>query len=120
MTFFIIEQLPIIEIAKLTSEETWLGATPEDWLTDRGLELCYTNAELTEFAADLDRDHPPFRWRPDRRVLLQAEIDAAVLHLYGLNRTQAEWLLDSFTDPSQIRRKRPRRISNQAGRAGNL
>ncbi|MFZ1991299.1 MAG: hypothetical protein WAW96_16190, partial [Alphaproteobacteria bacterium] len=41
-------------------------------------------------------DHPPFRWQPDRRVLLQAEIDAAVLHLYALNRSQAEWLLDSF------------------------
>src|SRR6516225_8837790 len=32
-----------------------------------------------------------------RRVLLQAEIDAAVLHLYALSRAQAEWLLDSFT-----------------------
>lgn len=28
---------------------------------------------------------------------LQAEIDAAVMHLYGLDRAQVEWLLDSFT-----------------------
>jgi len=97
MTFFIIEQLPVIGPESLTVEETWLGPTPEDWLADRVLELCYTNEELVPFAADLGRDHPPFRWHPDRRVLLQAEIDAAVLHLYGLNRTQAEWLLDSFT-----------------------
>jgi hypothetical protein len=43
------------------------------------------------------RDHPPFRWQPGRRILLQAEIDAAMLHLYGLSQMQAEWLLDSFT-----------------------
>ena len=96
MTFFIMEQLPVIEPANLTGEEIWLGATPEAWLADRVLELCYTNEELAPFANDLGRDHSPFRWQPDRRVLLQAEIDAAVLHLYGLNRVQAEWLLDSF------------------------
>jgi len=28
---------------------------------------------------------------------LQAEVDAAVLHLYGLDREQSEWLIDSFT-----------------------
>ena len=75
----------------------WLAEAPEVWLSERALELYYTNLELAPFAVDLGRDHLPFRWRPDRRVLLQAEIDAAVLHFYGLNRIQAEWLLDLFT-----------------------
>jgi hypothetical protein len=97
MKYFVVEQLPVPTPSTLSIPLPWLGRSPEDWLADRVIELCYTNEELAAFAADLGRDHPPFRWKADRRILLQAEIDAAVLHLYGLNRTQAEWLLDSFT-----------------------
>ena len=97
MTFFVVEQIAVLGPDNLAQKLGWLDSSAQDWLTDRALELCYTNEELSSFAIDLGRDHPPFRWQPDRRVLLQAEIDAAVLHLYALNRSQAEWLLDSFT-----------------------
>ncbi len=96
MSYFVIEQIAAIPPDELTGSRGWLGSSPSNWLSDRVLELCYTNQELVSFAVDMERDHPPFRWQPDRRVLLQAEIDAAVLHLYELNRDQAEWLLDSF------------------------
>jgi len=97
MKYFVVEQIPALTSELLRMNCQFLACQPREWLADRALELCYTNHELKSFAADLGRDHPPFRWQPDRRVLLQAEIDAAVIHLYGLNRTQAEWLLDSFT-----------------------
>jgi hypothetical protein len=97
MKYFVVEQLPVPLPSTLSLPTAWLGCSPEDWFADRVLELCYTNEELVPFAADLGRDHPPFRWQPNRRVIIQAEIDAAVLHLYGLNRAQTEWLLDSFT-----------------------
>jgi hypothetical protein len=97
MTFFVVEQIAVIAPERLAQRLAWLGSSGRDWLTDRVLELCYTNEELATFSADLGRNHPPFRWQPERRVVLQAEIDAAVLHLYELNRSQAEWLLDSFT-----------------------
>ena len=97
MKYFVVEQIPVPLPSTLAASASWLGSSPENWLSDRVLELCYTSEELAPFAADLGRDHPPFRWQPDRRVLLQAEIDAAVMHLYGLDRKQAEWLLDSFT-----------------------
>jgi hypothetical protein len=97
MKYFVVEQLPVPLPSALSLPTAWLGCSPEDWFADRVLELCYTNEELVPFAADLGRDHPPFRWQPNRRVIIQAEIDAAVLHLYGLNRAQTEWLLDSFT-----------------------
>jgi hypothetical protein len=97
MTFFVVEQIAVITPDRMAQNLVWLDAPTHDWLSDRVLELCYTNEELSLFAADLGRGHPPFRWQSDRRVLLQAEIDAAVLHLYGLDRTQADWLLDSFT-----------------------
>ena len=97
MKYFVVEQIPVPSPEVLSVFLSWLGSSPEDWIADRVLELSYTNEELAPFAADLGRDHPPFRWQPKRRVFLQAEIDAAVLHLYGLSRTQADWLLDSFT-----------------------
>ncbi len=41
-------------------------------------------------------DGPPFRWNPDRRPQIRAELDAAYLHLYGLVRDEAEHVIDSF------------------------
>ncbi len=39
---------------------------------------------------------PPLHWLPERRDQLRAELDAAMLHLYGLSRDDAEHVLDSF------------------------
>lgn len=97
MSMFIVEQLPALAPEQIACSLAWLNCRIDDWLSDRLLELSYTNYDLHALASDLGRDHPPFRWNPERRMWLQAEIDAAVLHLYGLDRTQAEWLLDSFT-----------------------
>jgi len=68
MTYFIVEQLPIIAPANLSEEKMWLGIALRDWLADRVLELCYTNEELSSLAVELGCDHLPFRWQPDRRV----------------------------------------------------
>ena len=45
---------------------------------------------------DLGDDGPPFRWDPERRALLRADLDAGFLHVYGLDRDEAEHVLDSF------------------------
>src|SRR5690606_27193731 len=63
----------------------------------RVLELTYTTVDLFAFAEDLNHLGGPFPWNTARREVLQAEIDAAMLHLFGLERGQADWLLDSFT-----------------------
>jgi hypothetical protein len=97
MSFFVVEQIAVLTPDQLADHRAWLGGSATDWLSRRVLELCYTNVELEPFARDLGWAGPPFRWRPERRRRIQAEIDAAVLHLYGLTRPQAEWLLDSFT-----------------------
>ena len=97
MSFFVVEQLPVLKPEALMAEVRWLGGAVCDWLAARVVELSYTSVELESFARDVGIQCPPFRWEPERRVLLQAEIDAAVLHCYQLTRGQAEWLLDSFT-----------------------
>lgn len=39
---------------------------------------------------------PPFRWDPDRRVFIQAELDAAMFRLYSFTREEVEHVLDRF------------------------
>src|SRR6185503_2795332 len=43
---------------------------------------------------DLGFDGPPFRWNPERRALLRAELDAYYAYLYGLTRRELEYILD--------------------------
>ena len=45
---------------------------------------------------ELDDDGPPFQWDPERRALLEAELDAAFFHLYGVSREDADYILDTF------------------------
>ena len=97
MMFFVLEQAPVILPDTLRLESPWMGKPAAMWISDRVLELSYTSLELYRFAEDLGREHSPFRWISGRRIVLQAEVDAAILHLYKLKRAQSEWLIDSFT-----------------------
>jgi hypothetical protein len=60
----------------------------------RVLELTYTAEDMRPFAQDLGYDGPPFRWDPERRALLRAELDAYYAYLYGLTRRELEYILD--------------------------
>lgn len=97
MTFFVVEQVSVLQPYRLHEDVSWLGESSIRWIMPRALELYYTSAELDEFARDMGWKHGPFVWRSERRAAIQSEIDAAIMHLYGLNRSQAEWILDSFT-----------------------
>lgn len=97
MTFFVMEQAAVLSRKYLSEPVAWLGDAASDWLLPRALELFYTNDELYALCEDLGRTHPPFLWNEERRYIIQAEIDAAMFHLYRLNREQVDWALDSFT-----------------------
>ncbi len=96
MTFFVMEQIAVLDPDKLIEVPNWLGSSIREWLSLRVLELIFTSLELRGFARDLGWERKPFRWCSERRSLIQAEIDAAALHFYGLDRCQAEWLIDTF------------------------
>ncbi|MGB8295129.1 MAG: restriction endonuclease, partial [Polyangia bacterium] len=98
LTFFIVNQLPVIPPATFQAPIPWLiaEAPAVTWFASRVLELTYTAHDMTPFARDLGCDGPPFRWDETRRTQIRAELDAAFLHLYGLDRSDAEWILDSF------------------------
>jgi len=45
----------------------------------------------------LDRyDRPPLRCNEDRRFLLRCELDAASFHLYGVERDDVDYILETF------------------------
>jgi hypothetical protein len=52
----------------------------------------YTSHRIKPYAIDILGGDPgvPFRWIPERRAQLTAELDAAMLHLYDLDRDDAE------------------------------
>ena len=70
------------------------GDFETDFIVHRVLELTYTAEDVRSFAEDLGYSGPPFRWDPDRRALLRAELDAYYAYLYGLTRRELEYILD--------------------------
>ena len=51
---------------------------------------------MEPFARDLGYDGPPFAWNEEERRHLRARLDALYFHLYGLSRSDAAYVLDTF------------------------
>ncbi|WP_432174086.1 Eco57I restriction-modification methylase domain-containing protein [Streptomyces sp. Tue6028] len=92
MKLFIWKQLPVPAPSSLEPH------TP--FLTSRILELVYNAYDLEGLAHDLGDGGAPFRWDESRRAQLRAELDAYFLHLYGISRDDADYILETFkTEP---------------------
>jgi hypothetical protein len=103
LSSYIVEQLACPEPAAFDAIPAWADAPLAAFVRPRVLELTYTSHRMAPYAVDVLAGEPgatdpgpPFRWLPDRRAQLRAELDAAMLHLYGLERDDAEHVLDSF------------------------
>ncbi len=97
MKYFTTKQIACPTPSDLSALSPWDQSTRVDaWLLPYVVELSYTSWRLQPYAEDLGYRGAPFRWHPERRELLRADLDAGFLHLYGLNRSQAEHVIDSF------------------------
>jgi hypothetical protein len=96
VNLFIAKQLAVLPPAALEAVCPWSRGSVADWLAPRTLELTYTAWDLAGFAADLGWHGPPFHWNPERRALLRAEIDAAMFLLFGLDRDDVDYVMDTF------------------------
>ncbi len=95
---FIIKQLPVLPPAAFDEVSPWdLQITLLEWIVPRVMELAYTAHDLRKFAWDSGYEGEPFRWNDDRRFLLRCELDAAFLHLFGMDRDAACRAIDTFT-----------------------
>lgn len=97
LKYHVFQQLPILPPPVYVRECPWApNAVLREWLLLRILELAYTAWDLQPFARDIGYDGPPFRWDEERRLLLRCELDAAFFHLYGVNRQDTDYILDTF------------------------
>jgi len=99
LTYAVLKQIAALPPAAYAEPCAWAGgagARLRDWLLPRVLELTYTAWDLEPFARDCGWFGPPFVWDESRRLQLRCELDAAFLHLYGLSREDAAYILDTF------------------------
>ncbi|MFG2432914.1 Eco57I restriction-modification methylase domain-containing protein [Streptomyces sp. NPDC048590] len=85
---FIWKQLPVPRPDELIPHTAFI--------TPRVLELVFSSWEMEPLAVDLSDTGAPFIWNEDRRTQLRAELDAYFLHLYGVSREDADYILESF------------------------
>lgn len=98
LTYGYFNQFPVLPPTTYTRPCPWSGngETLRDWLLPRVLELTYTAWDLEPFAQDCGFNGPPFRWDEARRFLLRCELDAAFFHLYGIERDDVAYIMDTF------------------------
>ena len=96
MNFYIVKQLPVLPpkayLGELAKDS---GLTLAEAVATRVLELTYTAHDVEGFAASLGYGGPPFPWDEGARHRLKCELDAIFAHIYELDRSQLEWILDS-------------------------
>ena len=101
MNFFYVKQFPILTPDQIPSAMQWQ-------IVKRVAELCYFNHDMDGWASELWDEMSeeqrselpqlgnlqPWIYNPERRAILQAELDAIFAHLYGLNTEDLRYILD--------------------------
>lgn len=97
LKYFTMKQLPVLPPNQYTAICKWdNNVSLGDWIFPRALELTYTAWDLEPFVKDCGYDGPPFRWNEERRFLLRCELDAAYFHLYGIERDDVDYIMETF------------------------
>lgn len=94
LNWFIVEQLPMIPPAAF---EAKLGNhVIADFIRGEVLRLTYTANDMQAFARDMGYDGAPFVWNEDDRRHRVARLDALFFYLYGIDRDDADYILNTF------------------------
>ena len=94
MNLYIVQQLPVINRAAYDRQ---IGdTTAADLVRDHALRLCYTAWDLEPFALSQGYEGEPYGWDVEERRHLRARLDALYFLLYGLDRDDAAYVMDSF------------------------
>ena len=97
LKYFTVKQLPVLPPAAFQEPIGWLaGDRPTAWIRLRVLELIYTANDIASFVVDLGDDGLPYRWYDERRFAMRAELDAAFFHLYGIEREDVDYIMETF------------------------
>ena len=94
LNLFIVEQLPVI--APADYNRPFGKTTARALVRNHVLRLTYTAHDMAPFARDLGYKGEPFIWNEEERRHLRARLDALYFHLYGINRSDADYILSTF------------------------
>ena len=94
LTWYTVEQLPVIVSADY--DRQFGSKSARDMVRDHVLRLTYTAHDMKPFAKDLGYDGGPFIWNEEERRHLRARLDALYFILYGIDREDAAYVLDTF------------------------
>ncbi len=98
LAYFYLKQLPVPGPERYESKTPFdPGRSWTQWISPRVLELVYTSWDLEGFATDMGFQGEPFRWDPEKRFLLRAELEAALFHLYGLNHDEVLYIFSALS-----------------------
>lgn len=89
LTYGFLKQIPVLPPSAFTSSRL-------AFITPRVLELTFTAHDLTGFARDLGYAGGPFTWDDERRFWMRAELDALYFILYGIERADVEYIMETF------------------------
>ena len=97
LKYFTVRQLPVLPPQRSQENCSWDQRTTfGQWITSRVIELTYTAWDMESFALDLGDDGPPFRWDEERRFGMRTELDAAFFYLYGIERDDVDYIMETF------------------------
>ena len=96
-----VKQFPVLTPDQIPSATQWQ-------ILKRVAELCYFNHDMDGWASEVWEEmneeqraelpqlgaQQPWIYNPERRAILQAELDAIFAHLYGLNTEDLRYILD--------------------------
>jgi hypothetical protein len=92
LNFGILRQLPIIP----PEAYDYISAQLRSRILDCVIRLCYVSNSLKDFAAEYGYDGPPHKWDETERIHIVCELSAIYSHLYGIEREELIYILDSF------------------------
>jgi len=94
---YILAQLPIMTLEELDASSGHGEGRWSDFLLERARKLSCTSTHLVDLSKCLNSEGPPVHvWNALERLTLRCEIDAAMFHIYRIDRADLEHVIDSF------------------------
>lgn len=96
LKYFTMRQLPMVLPDTVNAVPRWSTQSWSVWIRRRVLLLVVDNDEMSSLAADFGVGVRPDVWDLTRRSGIQAEINAAFFHLYGVERDDVDYIMETF------------------------
>jgi len=97
LNFFLVKQFPFLPPETFQQISRWDSTVSfGNWISSRVLELTYTAVDLQPLATELGHAGSSFAWEENYREIARAELDAAFFHLYGIDRDDVDYIMETF------------------------